>query len=198
MLLFFCALTLQFGFKNTEEPFHAVSSEVPSFLDSCTLTAVRGSGFFCSVLSCSPSAPEALVWPSSAVLVLSHEWQHEHLLLLSHPPELCLLQGHSLAAPGSPSVAAGASSCSSLLFPRFPVPTAGPCSDGIQGNPILRETLVHHWKSFFVRAGRNVWLPCQGCGSVTQLLFCGTNQCVPCRDGVREVLQLPSPVPRHS
>lgn len=51
MLLLFCALTLQFGFKNTEETFHAVSSEVPSFLDSSTLTVIPGSGFLCCVLS---------------------------------------------------------------------------------------------------------------------------------------------------
>lgn len=51
MLFFFYALTLQFGFKNAEETFHAVSSEVPSFLDSSTLKVICGSGFLSCVLS---------------------------------------------------------------------------------------------------------------------------------------------------
>lgn len=127
LLLFFCALTLQFGFKNAEETFHAVSSEVPSFLDSSTHSNPWLWVSLLCVVSCSASAPEALLWPSSTVLVHSHEWQHEHLLLLSHLPELCLLQARFLAAPPSPTAPA----CPSP--PAFLSPVRGDAQEGLWG-----------------------------------------------------------------
>lgn len=145
MLLFFCALTLQFGFKNSEETFHAVSSEVPSFLDSSTLTVIRGSGFLFCVLSVALqvhlkhfSGPQVLfllaaVSGSMSIscfcpIPLSSAWCRDIPWLLHDLPAWLL--GH-FAASSPP------------FSPSCPVPGAGGCSVGrhlfITGKVVLSE-----------------------------------------------------------